>query len=566
MNAITAAGVGFWHFVREKSLFWPLAGLALVTLGIVHPSGDFPLNDDWIYAKEVQGLLASGRYTSHPFGAPTAVAQIYWGALFCKVFGFSFVVLRASTLVLSVIASWAVARTALAYGAPRKAALLCGALLWMNPIVLNLSYTFMTDVPFLCACALSGLFYVRALERPSAWNVFWGTFLCVIASFVRQYGVLVGAAYVVAAGYFRFRRDYPVSVRMVLAFAAPWLVGAGPLVYMTLTSTYVVLFPTGPKTALETFASGIRYYTVALVYMGFFLLPVAAGRFWGIVRYDLRREGRRLLGVCAFGLCILLLLAKTGPCRMSLLGNILYDLGTGPISLSDALNWKPFSLGSWWWPPTLGAIGASGLLFINGWEGARDALFIGRARGVASARTRQRLFLLLWGVFHLGAQWNPWLGGFVFDRYLIAAIVPFALLLAEETFRAPRKGTLAISVVCCAILFTVSIVCLQDYFACNRARWAGTNELLFVDGVAPEQIDGGFEFNGLYTSDAYRELHGTDNFGDWGDGGFWLIDNTYAVGFFEPRPGYEVIKRKPYFSWLGMEQREVLFFKRVGKD
>ena len=97
----------------HKSFLVPVACLVLLTVCVVPPKGDFPLNDDWVYAKAVRWMLEEGRYTGHPFSRATLVAQVVWGALFVALFGFSFTTLHASTLVLAVITLWAVARAAL---------------------------------------------------------------------------------------------------------------------------------------------------------------------------------------------------------------------------------------------------------------------------------------------------------------------------------------------------------------------------------------------------------------------------------------------------------------------
>src|SRR5688500_5115162 len=76
------------------SFFW----LAMVL--ITDPRGEFPLNDDWMYARSVLSLVEKGRYVLCDFQAVTALLQILWGALFAKIFGFSMTILRVSVLVL----------------------------------------------------------------------------------------------------------------------------------------------------------------------------------------------------------------------------------------------------------------------------------------------------------------------------------------------------------------------------------------------------------------------------------------------------------------------------------
>jgi hypothetical protein len=155
---------GFKNFLVHDSLFLPLLLLWLLTLLLVSPKGEFPLNDDWIYGQTVQTLLDDHTYVRHPFGKPTAVAQVLWGALFAAPFGFSFIALRLSTLVLSLLGSWFTAKCARACGLSRHVALLFGCVVLSNPLNLNLSYTFMTDVPFCMATTLSAYFYIKALR------------------------------------------------------------------------------------------------------------------------------------------------------------------------------------------------------------------------------------------------------------------------------------------------------------------------------------------------------------------------------------------------------------------
>ena len=74
----------------------------IVMSALVDSIGDFPLNDDCVYALGVKSILQTGRFDLPglvPSG-PNVFAQAYWGALFCLPFGFSFTAPRFSTLAL----------------------------------------------------------------------------------------------------------------------------------------------------------------------------------------------------------------------------------------------------------------------------------------------------------------------------------------------------------------------------------------------------------------------------------------------------------------------------------
>ena len=52
-----------------------LGWVALVLL--IGPWGDFPLNDDWCYAKSVQTLVETGQLKLYNWGEMTLVAHVY---------------------------------------------------------------------------------------------------------------------------------------------------------------------------------------------------------------------------------------------------------------------------------------------------------------------------------------------------------------------------------------------------------------------------------------------------------------------------------------------------------
>jgi hypothetical protein len=183
------------------------------------------------------------------------------------------------------------------------------------------------------------------------------------------------------------------------------------------------------------------------------------------------------------------------------------------------------------------------------------------ARG-GSVRGGQTLFLMLWAVLMAAAPCNPWLP-VTFDRYLLPALVPVAVLTAGlvpfHRLRRPHLAGLAV----CAAVYVFSLACLQDYMAWNRARWEAIETLITTHGADPLRIDGGFEYNGMHTSDAFMEIHPDADFNNAGPHGWWILDDTWAVSF-RPRAGHQEIARTEYFSFLGMERRFLLILRRVG--
>ncbi len=296
------------RYITNRSLLLPLVLLFLFTTLLVSPVGEFSLNDDWIHAKAVQRLLEEGLYRGHPYVAATLAAQAYWATLFCKIFGFSFTVLRVSTLVLSVVGAWAMARCGLALGFSRNLALLCGALLAINPLVLNLSYSFMTDVPFLAMSILSGLFFLLALQTPSAKMIFWGSCFAAVAFFVRQFGIMLPVAFVGTVFALWWQKQYRVSRSMIFAFIGPWLGVIAIYLYLgTIKDAGTPIFQSIQGRVLLSAMDGLRHLPVSLCYMGLFALPLGAGRLWQIVRDSEVWTRKRIpifVGFCCVSLAV----------------------------------------------------------------------------------------------------------------------------------------------------------------------------------------------------------------------------------------------------------------------
>ncbi|MFI5382563.1 MAG: hypothetical protein ACHRHE_25010, partial [Tepidisphaerales bacterium] len=91
---------------------WPallaIAGVCAAGWLLVGPRANVPVIDDWVYAWSVQHLVDTGHLQILDISAFYPLAQVLWGALFVRVAGFSFEVLRLSTLVLSALGCWAV--------------------------------------------------------------------------------------------------------------------------------------------------------------------------------------------------------------------------------------------------------------------------------------------------------------------------------------------------------------------------------------------------------------------------------------------------------------------------
>src|SRR5919197_991689 len=236
---------------RLDSALVALALAMAALLAVVPPLGEFPINDDWLYARTGQGLIERGQLMVPAWAACSLLLQAYWGGLFARLFGFSHGALRASTVVLGaagVLGCYALLRELLDPGR----ALLGALLLLVNPLYVTLSYSFMSDVPFLALTFWALFCYTRALRgtRPSSAWLAAGSALARGASLVRPAGVALArlAESLSTLGLFTL----PLAVGLL---AAPgglrpgrrqrWLAGALLLMFGVGLFAHVAIFDRG---------------------------------------------------------------------------------------------------------------------------------------------------------------------------------------------------------------------------------------------------------------------------------------------------------------------------------
>lgn len=170
----------------------------LAMTSLAHAPVEVPIIDDWTYAWSVEHFLHTGELRMLEWSAHYPLAQILWGVLFSRLFGFSFAVLRLSTLALAWAGLLAFYGTLRELGIRPLLAGLGTLLLWCNPVFFVLSHSFMTDVPFVSAMNAALLGYVRWVKRGRTWDLCLGSVLATLAFLIRQLGAalaLVPLAY-----------------------------------------------------------------------------------------------------------------------------------------------------------------------------------------------------------------------------------------------------------------------------------------------------------------------------------------------------------------------------------
>lgn len=131
-------------------------------------SGDYAVNDDWGYPTPVRWWVVDRQLSLTHWQSMPLISQLFLGVAWAEVFGFRQGALRQLSLVLALTTCAAVFACARALALPDSICLLCALLPLASPLFVDLSYSFMTDVPAAALAALSLLFLIRSFSRPVA--------------------------------------------------------------------------------------------------------------------------------------------------------------------------------------------------------------------------------------------------------------------------------------------------------------------------------------------------------------------------------------------------------------
>ncbi len=120
--------------------------------------------DDGPYILMAQHLEKTGHVVYNGWAAPMLGWQLYLGAAFIKLFGFSFTAARMSTLLVSMLLAFLLERTLVRGGINERNATLGTLALVLSPLYLILSVTYMSDLFGIFAIVVCLYCCLRALQ------------------------------------------------------------------------------------------------------------------------------------------------------------------------------------------------------------------------------------------------------------------------------------------------------------------------------------------------------------------------------------------------------------------
>jgi hypothetical protein len=151
---------------RIPALFCALA--VLLCELISRPYANMGICDDGPYIHTTQQLATTGHVVYNGWATAMLGWQLYLGAAFIKLFGFSFTTVRMSTLLVAMALAFLLQRTLVRANITERNATIGTLAIVLSPLYLMLSVTFMTDINGLFAIVLCLYACLRALQASTS--------------------------------------------------------------------------------------------------------------------------------------------------------------------------------------------------------------------------------------------------------------------------------------------------------------------------------------------------------------------------------------------------------------
>lgn len=463
---------------------WALAALVAVwavAVALVDPRADVPILDDWCYALTVEELTHGLPFRVSAYSSTFPAAQLWWGALFAWIGGFSFTALRVSTLVLwlgGTLGSYGALR---ALGIGATAACVGALALFLHPVSFVLAFSFMSDVPFVAWSLLSLSALAAGLRDGDERTRLVGLGLAIVAFLVRPVAIALPAGLFLGALGIEVPRQrsrtalYAVAtivlmagVSTTLARLVPWA-GEGGVQYRVRQLDYLLLVP--PIVYAEALLSMLAHVGLAIV-----PLLVAFGP----------APGRRAAVVALAAIATALFVSRFAESAVS----AVKFAHTATFEELGAM--RPLLQGA----PPRSPLGAALAVLATGVGLGAAAVLVDRL--IAGLRAGGRLRAPEWtcvagfGLASLAVAFVLW---FFYDRYYLPLVVAAVLLALADARMPVAPWRRRVAAALFLVLALVDVTGTRDMLAYARAVGA-TAAAVRATGVADVDLDAGYTENG----------------------------------------------------------------------
>lgn len=479
---------------------WPVLSLVVaqaVLSVIIWPIGEIALIDDWSYLLALRWLHEDGQVVFTNWQSSTLLGHLLWSLPFVKIFGYSIMVARVSTMVASVLAvlgTYAVGYELLRH---RGLAWIAAFAVASNVLFLLTSHTFLTDVPFLAMLLWATWCFFYGFRTERRWLIVVSGVLVVVSILTRQLGFGLAVAFVfvwlMRSGWTIKRMA--IGAALVVASVAVYVIYSKiiasttglPSYYYQKSDSMKMVFEDLLNMELGAIKYPLRRGFLAVLYLGVFVLPLTMAVGWAMLREATTKARWIALATVVIATGALLGAIAIIGRPMPILADQIVDFGVGIRTMPGEAAGAP----AWVWTAITVATALGGVLLIA------MLLVLAHRWIVCKALPKAPELLAMIALVACLLGPSAWTYTGFFDRYFVPAIPFFAILVLGATIGLNAKSlrsVVAIGVVVLAVQACLGAAMVHDYFAWQRTSWAVAHELVDERNVPLMEMRATVEF------------------------------------------------------------------------
>ncbi len=525
-------------FLSNIKAFHLVTILWILAIIFINPTGEFAINDDWAFARSVNNYN-NGDYKICDWLAMTAFSHVIWGSLWTKLFGFSFTILRISTLVLSFIGIITFNSILNEFKLNKSLKILGLTIFAFNPIYFHLSYSYMSDVPAIVYSLITFWSLLKYLKTKNKLYYIISLGSLSIGILLRQDIIIIPTAFFLY-NFFnkqesnRFRQfvisTIPIifSLIVLLSFEAfSDSLGNKPVHFNFHTALLFNKLIKGD--AILTFKMFIYHISSICFLSGLILLPIT-------IQHKIKNVFKNKAALFVFTLLTSLQIIKliTDKSITPFIGDVFHIYGFGPIIESGFQTnlIKPesiFQKALWSFLSILGAYSFS--LYAS----------------TFSLKNRSFIYYIIYITLLFLIYLSP---VSMSDRYILSLITySIVLLICHYKLNINLKTNFAI----CSLCILFSLFLEKDFFSEKTARLRALHYLQSELNCPNKEINAGFEFNGYHFYNAEEHLKASaKNMMPW----WWRENHKYIISA-KKNSNLIPLKKICYLSLTNCERKEI---------
>ena len=511
------------------------------------------------------------------------LTQLLFGTFFCKLFGFSFTLLRIIGVISGVLGIVIMYHILMQIQDSMKVATIGSLLFAMNPIFLNGANSFHTDVPTTLFMLLSFFWFIRFFHSHSISSYAFGVLFAIIACTIKQTSLSIGVAFFI---YFIITSKRNIR-NVIIAMLPLFIMGSSIYSYHIATTFFDVGLPGAliQKDLYNIFwgkiydldpivvkRMGYHIFNTALslgILASPITLPFTIKSFFNnkIKPSKIAFITITFLIICLFVAIKIYFRSKEGIMGggiwyMPFVGSNIYDFGIGPLLVTGIQQNEvtgSFKAGIYFWF-IVSIIGAISIIsFLNIIILTKNNFF------TPLVFSGNIIFPPFFPFMIMLISFIPYLFLYPHAKYLtlyfpfmIISIISALNIICEKNYQF-NQIPIKTLITCTIPIIMFGIIGTRDYMSFNRTKWDALNHLTETEKIPIEKIDGGFEFNEWHFSYLYIWKM-TDDPNK--KGRFWpVVDDEYIVTVTEIE-GYDVYKEFKYRRWLTPGEYSISILKR----